>query len=271
VEASSELEDFLDLLEDYLTDGFRRDQEELEERAGRVGHAVPRPTAAAEGGTARAERGTAPPTTGAGPEAQALELARVAEEVSRCTRCPLARSRNRPVAGQGPLQPLVLIVGEGPGAEEDRTGRPFVGRAGQYLDRWLSAVVVGKGGVALDRGTNTYITNVVKCRPPGNRDPSAEEIAACLPYLERQVDALAPRAILSLGRVALHTLTGRTESLGALRGRLYSYRNVPLIPTYHPSAVLRDITHSGRQARTRAYVWEDLKRLKALLEYEPLR
>ena len=246
---SSELEALLDLLEDYFTDGFRRDRAEREERGG------------------------VPPDAAPGPASDEAveELQRVAEEVSRCTRCPLARSRNRPVAGQGPCRPLVLIVGEGPGAEEDRTGRPFVGRAGQYLDRWLGAVTVGEAGVALSREANTYITNVVKCRPPGNRDPGPEEIAACMPYLERQVDALAPRAILTLGRVALHTLTGRTESLGALRGRLYSYRNVPLIPTYHPSAVLRDITHTGRQARTRSYVWEDLKRLKALLENEPVR
>jgi uracil-DNA glycosylase family 4 len=143
-------------------------------------------------------------------------------------------------------------VGEGPGFEEDRSGRPFVGPAGQYLDTWLAAI-------GLDRRRNAYIANIVKCRPPGNRDPLPEESAACLPYLQRQVALLRPRAILTVGRIATQVLTGRSEGIGQLRGSLHSYQGIPLVGTYHPSAVLRD------KERLRAPVWEDLKRLRSLL------
>ena len=206
------------------------------------------------------------------PAGSADSLEQVRMEVSQCTLCPLYRERRQAVAGEGSGSPLVLMVGEGPGAEEDRTGRPFVGPAGRYLDRWLAAVVLGNDPEStLSRDTNTYITNVVKCRPPGNRDPLPEEIQTCLPYLERQVELLKPKAILTLGRVALHTLAQTSGSLGSLRGRLYSYKDIPLVPTYHPSAVLRELSLQGRRAQSRAAVWEDLKRLKALLENEPLR
>jgi len=178
-------------------------------------------------------------------------LADIAAQVAVCTRCPLHRGRRHAVPGEGAANPRVLVIGEGPGAEEDASGRPFVGKAGQYLDKWLKAI-------ELDRASNCFIANVVKCRPPGNRDPLPEESAACLPYLRAQIAALQPRAILAVGRVAAQTLTGLSAGVGELRRRQLSYEGIPLAVTYHPSAVLRDPT-------LRASVWEDLKRLKSTL------
>jgi DNA polymerase len=176
----------------------------------------------------------------------------VAREVAACRRCGLHAGRRNAVPGEGAEKPLVLVVGEGPGADEDRTGRPFVGAAGKYLDKWLAAV-------ELSREANCFIANVVKCRPPGNRDPQPEEAAACRPFLERQIELLRPRAILTVGRIASRLLLGREDPIGALRGRAYEYQGVPLVPTFHPSAVLRD-------ASLRRAVWEDLKRLKSILD-----
>ncbi len=159
--------------------------------------------------------------------------------------------------GEGSERPLVMVVGEGPGAEEDRTGRPFVGPAGQYLDEWLAAVRIGEE--PLSRRTNAYIANVVKCRPPGNRDPQPDEAAACLGYLRRQIALLRPRALLAVGRTAARYLLGIESGVGAARGRTWQFDSIPAIVTYHPSAVLRDRS-------LRRPVWEDLKALKALLD-----
>ena len=178
-------------------------------------------------------------------------LADIASQVATCTRCALHRGRKKAVPGEGAANPRVLVIGEGPGAEEDATGRPFVGPAGQLLDKMLKAI-------ELDRGANAFIANVVKCRPPGNRDPLPEESAACLPYLRAQLAALRPRAILAVGRVAAQTLTGLGAGVGELRRRRLSYEGIPLFVTYHPSAVLRD-------SSLKRPVWEDLKRLKAAL------
>jgi uracil-DNA glycosylase family 4 len=155
------------------------------------------------------------------------------------------------VPGEGTSRPRVLVVGEGPGFEEDRSGRPFVGPAGRYLDKWLQAI-------GLDRGTNCFIANIVKCRPPGNRDPLPEESAACLPYLQRQIALLQPRAILTVGRISTQILVGRSVGIGELRGQRYTYRGIPLVATYHPSAVLRNQS-------LRKPVWEDLKLLRSVL------
>jgi DNA polymerase len=146
---------------------------------------------------------------------------------------------------------MVLVVGEGPGADEDRTGRPFVGAAGRYLDKWLSAIDAG-------RESNAYIANIVKCRPPGNRDPLPEEQAACRPFLERQISLLQPKAILTVGRVASQALLDTGAPLGKLRGEVHVFRDIPVVPTYHPSAVLRNQS-------LRKPVWEDLKRLVSIL------
>ncbi|MFW5741992.1 MAG: uracil-DNA glycosylase [Spirochaetota bacterium] len=179
-------------------------------------------------------------------------LAMLEERVRSCTRCPLHEGRMNAVPGQGVLDPQVMVVGEGPGAEEDRRGLPFVGRAGQYLDKWLEAI-------GLDRATNVYIGNVVKCRPPGNRDPRPHESESCLPYLREQIELIRPRVILTVGRVASGVLIGTSAGITRLRGRTYYYEGAPLIPTFHPSAVLRN-------QDLRRPVWDDLKRLRALVD-----
>ena len=146
-----------------------------------------------------------------------------------------------------------MIVGEGPGGDEDIKGIPFVGAAGQYLDKWLSAI-------NLDRHRDCFIGNIVKCRPPGNRDPEPDEIYKCLPYLERQIALLKPDIILTLGRISGRILTGEDSGIGRMRGRVYTYNGIPVIPTYHPSAVLR---YPEKYKRA---VWEDLKKLRSELD-----
>ena len=182
---------------------------------------------------------------------RAAKLEELHETIRECAACGLSGERNRAVPGEGVTEPVVFVIGEGPGADEDRTGRPFVGKAGRYLDKWLDAI-------GLSRNTNCFIGNIVKCRPPGNRDPLPEESSACLPYLQKQVELLRPKVILSLGRISTQILTKRTEGITALRGKTYRFMDLPLIPTYHPSGVLRNPEY-------RAPVWDDLKRLKALL------
>lgn len=174
----------------------------------------------------------------------------IASEIASCVKCGLCTGRKTTVPGEGSLEPPVMFVGEGPGEEEDRTGRPFVGAAGRYLDKWIPAIGL--------RREECFIANVVKCRPPRNREPHPEEITACLPYLQRQIRGVKPRAICCLGRIAAHTLLQTTASLGALRGKAHTWQGIPLVVTYHPSAVLRDTS-------LRKPVWDDLKLLKTLL------
>ena len=150
-----------------------------------------------------------------------------------CTRCPLAEGRTHVVFGVGDPNADVMFVGEGPGAEEDRLGQPFVGRSGKLLDR-LMAEEMG-----LTRARGVYIANCVKCRPPANRDPKPAEIDACRGYLDAQVTAVAPKVVVTLGRFAAQTLLDTTDGIGKLRGRSYPFRTGVLIPTYHPAAVLR--------------------------------
>ena len=156
----------------------------------------------------------------------------LADEVARCTRCELHRTRTRPVLGVGDRQAQWLVVGEAPGAEEDRQGEPFVGRAGQLLDAMLRAI-------GLVRGRNVYIANILKSRPPGNRDPKPEEVAACLPYLERQIELLRPKIILAVGRIAAQNLLGTEAPLGRLRGQVHRFGATPVVVTYHPAYLLR--------------------------------
>jgi DNA polymerase len=247
----------LELAEDYLRDGTRRPHPELVLLEAR---SLAEPAAAGAAGAAgtagdAGAAGAGPAAAGASVDAGAAvpgaSLAEIAAAVLSCTRCVLHRGRKQAVPGEGAAKPRVLVVGEGPGAEEDATGRPFVGPAGQLLDRMLKAI-------ELDRDANCFIANVVKCRPPANRDPLPEESAACLPYLRAQIAALRPRAILAVGRVAAQTLTGLTAGVGELRRRQLTYEGIPLAVTYHPSAVLRDPS-------LRRPVWEDLKRLKSIL------
>jgi uracil-DNA glycosylase family 4 len=166
------------------------------------------------------------------------------EAVRNCTRCELHKTRTQGVLGVGDIHAEWLLVGEAPGADEDRQGEPFVGQAGKLLDAMLA-------GVGLQRGKNVYIANVLKSRPPGNRDPKPEEVAACLPYLERQIDLIRPRLILALGRFAAQSLLLTDTPIGRLRGHVHEYRAVPLVVTYHPAYLLRN-------GADKAKSWEDL-------------
>lgn len=174
-----------------------------------------------------------------------------------CKACALSETRTLAVPGEGAPEPLVLVVGEGPGAEEDSSGRPFVGNAGRLLDLMLASI-------CLSREENCFIANVVKCRPPGNRDPLPGETAACAAFLSRQIALLKPLAILALGRVAAQVLLGSDEGIGKLRGRFFEYPaagGIPLLPSYHPSALLRDKSLKGA-------AWKDLQLLGSRLAEE---
>jgi uracil-DNA glycosylase len=168
-------------------------------------------------------------------------------EVLTCTKCVLHQTRTQGVLGVGPRRSDWMVIGEAPGAEEDRRGEPFVGRAGHLLDAMLHAI-------GLNRGTNVYIANVLKSRPPGNRDPKPEEVAACLPYLMRQIELLQPRLMLAVGRIAAQNLLSTDLSLARLRGKVHHFGelNTPLIVTYHPAYLLRTPADKSK-------AWEDLK------------
>jgi len=168
-------------------------------------------------------------------------------EVLKCTRCALHTTRTQGVFGVGPSRADWLVIGEAPGAEEDRRGEPFVGAAGQLLDAMLRAI-------GLDRRTNVYIANVLKSRPPGNRDPKPEEVAACLPYLVRQIALLQPKIMLAVGRIAAQNLLATGVPLGRLRGQVHRFGelNTPLVVTYHPAYLLRTPADKRK-------AWEDLK------------
>jgi DNA polymerase len=164
--------------------------------------------------------------------------------VQTCEACDLAHGRTQTVFGVGDPDADWLIVGEAPGAEEDRRGEPFVGQSGKLLDNMLAAI-------KLVRGKNVYIANTVKCRPPESRDPHAEELLQCSPFLQRQVALIRPRLILALGKVAAQTLLATDAGIAGLRGKLHSYEGVPVIVTYHPAYLLRNPADKAR-------AWEDL-------------
>lgn len=161
-----------------------------------------------------------------------------------CVSCGLCRQRKQAVFGVGSETAPWLFIGEGPGADEDEQGEPFVGQAGKLLDSMLAAI-------GIRRGREVYIANVVKCRPPGNRTPSAEEMAACAPFLDRQIELLGPRLIVALGKSAAIRLLGTEASLASLRGRVHDYRGTPLVVTYHPAYLLRSLPEKAK-------AWEDL-------------
>jgi DNA polymerase len=164
-----------------------------------------------------------------------------------CAKCPLAEGRNKIVVGMGDPKASIVFIGEGPGAEEDKTGLPFVGRAGQLLDRIFEAM-------GLSRESGIYICNIVKCRPPNNRDPLPDEAAACIPYLMTQIDIIKPAVICCLGRVAAQNLLNTDASLGNLRDKIHYFRGIPVVVTYHPAYLLRN--PAGKKP-----TWEDMKKL----------
>ena len=176
-----------------------------------------------------------------------MTLDTIRRELGECTRCRLDEGRNHLVFGAGNPHAALVFVGEGPGREEDLQGKPFVGRAGELLTRIIEAIELTRDEV--------YIANIVKCRPPNNRDPKPDEIQTCLPFLLKQLEAIKPRIICCLGTFAAQTLLGTEERISALRGRFHTYQGAKLMPTYHPAFLLRN-------PQFKRNVWEDMKMIR---------
>ena len=174
------------------------------------------------------------------------------KEINECQKCALGATRNKFVFGVGDTQANLILVGEAPGAEEDRLGEPFVGRAGKLLDKILAAI-------KRSRSKDVYICNVLKCRPPNNRDPLASEVEQCEPYLLKQIAIMRPKLIVALGRVAGTTLLKIEQPLKDMRGKLHDYFGTPLIVTYHPAALLRN-------SNFKTATWEDFKWIRSILD-----
>ncbi|MGH7899353.1 MAG: uracil-DNA glycosylase [Candidatus Binatia bacterium] len=231
--------------------GLRAFVEELRDQ-GVEGFPPSVPRAAPPAETAAPERGigatTADHSDGAvrsGVVPGGVGLSTVRDEIGDCRRCKLCERRTNIVFGVGNPNAEVMFVGEGPGEDEDLKGEPFVGRAGQLLTEIITK------GMGLER-SDVYIANVVKCRPPGNRNPEPDEIAACQPFLMRQIDAVSPKVIVALGKFAAQTLLGTATPISKLRGRWFTFRGRKLMPTFHPSYLLR--TPSDKRL-----AWEDIK------------
>lgn len=190
---------------------------------------------------------------------KAAELEKIADEVNQCRKCGLGSLRTNAVPGEGNPNARIMFVGEAPGADEDAQGRPFVGRAGQLLDKVIAACGLKRSDV--------FIGNILKCRPPDNRDPAADEIISCLPYLQRQIELINPEVIVALGAHAARTLLNTNKSIGELRGQFHEYYAgigrppIKLMPTYHTAYLLRNYSPENRRR-----VWEDMK--KVLVELD---
>jgi DNA polymerase len=188
------------------------------------------------------EAGLPGPTSG---RQIAIDWTTLKQQVRDCTACKLRAGCTQTVFGVGDEQADWLFVGEGPGEEEDALGEPFVGQAGKLLDNMLFSI-------GLKRGDNVYIANVVKCRPPNNRNPEADEIATCMPYLQQQIAHIKPKLIVALGKTAACALLGRDATLGSLRGSLHDYHGIPLLVSFHPAYLLRSPAEKAK-------AWQDLK------------
>jgi uracil-DNA glycosylase family 4 len=211
------------------------------------------PDAEAKHAVARTEAKHAAASAAAGRPGSiaAAELARLAEEVARCKECPLCKTRTKTVFGVGNRAAAAMFIGEAPGRDEDRTGEPFVGRAGQLLNKILQAIDL--------RREDVYITNILKCRPPENRDPDESEVRCCEKYLAAQIEIIRPRVICALGRIAARWLLRTDAPLSALRLGDHEYRGIPVLVTYHPAALLRN-------PNFKRATWEDFKKLKRMLD-----
>jgi DNA polymerase len=174
-----------------------------------------------------------------------MDWTQLKAKVAGCKDCKLRAGCTRTVFGVGDEKAQWMLVGEAPGSEEDRLGEPFVGQAGKLLDNMLAAI-------SLERGKNVYIANVLKCRPPGNRNPEPDEVAKCSPHLLRQIELIQPKLILAMGRFAAQTLLGTDASIASLRGKVHQYAGVPLIVTYHPAYLLRNLPDKAK-------AWADLR------------
>ena len=182
-----------------------------------------------------------------------ITIKALTEKVNSCNRCPLAETNTNYVFGEGSAKADLMFIGEAPGAEEDKQGRPFVGRAGQLLTKIIESI-------GLER-KDVFIANILKCRPPGNRNPLPSEIAACSPYLEKQIELIKPKVICALGKFAAQTLLKTETSISRLRGTFSDYRGIKLMPTYHPAYLLRN--QSGKKD-----VWKDMQAIASELGIE---
>lgn len=186
--------------------------------------------------------------------AQATSLEELGASIAQCNACSLCKEREQVVLGQGVMQPALMVIGEGPGDQEDRQGLPFVGRSGMLLDNMLASI-------GSSRTSDVYVTNIIKCRPPGNRNPRPEEIAACRPYLMRQIELVRPFSILAMGRFAAHTLLGMDSPLAEMRERPFTLQHagqsLPVVVTYHPAYLLR-------RPSDKAAAWKDLQRARLI-------
>jgi len=269
LEEKTTLSRFLDLAGDYLKDGYYKEHKDPV--------TVQTETQAHKSDEANTNNLSSLPLAyqveedeSSGSESSIFEspdsaLAGLYSAINNCNECPLGSGRINPVPGEGAANPLVMVIGEGPDEDEDRTGRPFAGKAGQLLDRMLASV-------GLSRETNCYITNIVKCRPPENRDPGPEEISSCIKFLKRQIILLRPLVILCAGRVAAQNILDTREGINSLRNSFTEYRPgfsgdpgeeieekaIPVLCTFHPGAILRDES-------LKRPVWEDLKLLRSKL------
>jgi uracil-DNA glycosylase len=190
---------------------------------------------------------------GSNPRADLSELNR---SIMQCKQCRLHETKTHYVPGEGSSHPDIIFIGEGPGQTEDQFGRPFIGNAGQLLDK-----IIQKMGYTRE---NVFIGNVVKCRPPNNREPLRDEVEACLPFLLRQIELLSPKVIVCLGKVALNNLLGTSHSMGRIRGQLLSFNDIPLIPTYHPSYILHK-KEKEEISLAKREVWEDMQKVLAVI------
>jgi DNA polymerase len=240
----SQVAEHLRFFSELGVDGISKERQWRARAAPRV---EPRPLPAAP-----EEHVTAPPAAGGPSEVQRGALHVIREDIGDCTRCKLhQQGRTQIVFGVGNPDADLMFVGEAPGADEDIQGIPFVGRAGQLLTKIIEAI-----GLTRDQ---VYIANVIKCRPPGNRNPDPDEVESCEPFLFRQIDAIEPKVIVALGTFAAKALLKTQDPISRLRGRVYDFRGARLIPTFHPAFLLR----SPERKRD---VWEDMKKVRALLQ-----
>ncbi|QPJ66114.1 MAG: uracil-DNA glycosylase [Candidatus Nitrohelix vancouverensis] len=216
---------------------------------------IPCATPLAPGSAVQGRPATATSAQSPSPSASNPELVSAREELGDCSRCKLSQGRKTIVFGSGNPHADIVFVGEGPGADEDEQGLPFVGRAGKKLTEIIEK------GMGLNRERDVYICNIVKCRPPNNRDPEADEIAACKPFLELQLNALKPKVIVALGKPAASSLLGRTVAITKERGIWQEFKGIKLMPTFHPAYLLRAYTIENRKA-----VHEDMKKVLAVIK-----
>jgi len=187
----------------------------------------------------------------------ASELREVTRVILSCTKCPLHKTKTKYVPGEGNISPDIMFVGEGPGETEDKFGRPFIGKAGQLLEK-----IIEKMGYSRE---TVFIGNIVKCRPPNNRDPQKDEVEACLPFLEDQIKILKPKVIVCLGKVALNNLLNTNYPISKVRGQLFKFMDIPVIPTYHPAFILHKKDRE-EISRVKWEMWRDMEKVLAIVK-----